>query len=388
VTSSVLAAAFLFNLGQGVLRPAMPLYLQQAFGASYRMVTLIPMVFGAGRWGASLPTGHWLDRLGRRRMMVTGLTLIACCDVGSALASRYGSFLGWRALAGAGWAMFATVATTTMVDTSAARRARRVSALLMSESLGLLVGSAASGWTYQGLGPRTPFGVEATCMLAAALVVWRTAPPSLGQPVPAAAPRWRDLLAVLRTPGVVRMGLANAGLVAVQTGVVVFLLPLYWLNRVGLDPGAVGLLVSVSIFGRLLALALAGGIVDPGQRRRALSIGLVAHAVLLGAVTVVAGAFALGVWSLALGAAAGLVAPLPAAIVGDLVTPAERARAIAWFRTMTDAGQILGPLVLGAMADAADIATPFGAAAALLMAAAWIARRPRRTSSRRSTTRR
>ena len=64
---ALLAAAFLFNLGQGVLRPSLPLYLQQFFDANYRMVTLIPVVFGAGKWVASLPTGYALDRLARRR---------------------------------------------------------------------------------------------------------------------------------------------------------------------------------------------------------------------------------------------------------------------------------------------------------------------------------
>ena len=44
VPVAVLAAAFLFNLGQGVLRPSMPLYLQRTFAANYRMVTLIPVV--------------------------------------------------------------------------------------------------------------------------------------------------------------------------------------------------------------------------------------------------------------------------------------------------------------------------------------------------------
>ena len=71
---SVLAAAFLFNLGQGVLRPSLPLYLQRSFTANYRMVTLIPVVFGAGKWIASLPTGYLLDRLGRP-LMIWGLLL-------------------------------------------------------------------------------------------------------------------------------------------------------------------------------------------------------------------------------------------------------------------------------------------------------------------------
>jgi hypothetical protein len=55
---AVLAGAFLFNLGQGVLRPTMPLYLQHIFAANYQMVTLIPVAFGLGKWMASLPTGY------------------------------------------------------------------------------------------------------------------------------------------------------------------------------------------------------------------------------------------------------------------------------------------------------------------------------------------
>lgn len=113
----ILSAAFLFNLGQGVLRPSLPLYLQHVFTARYGMVTVIPTVFGAGKWVASLPTGHLLDRLGRRPLMICGLLIIAACDVGSMATSEYTVLLSLRALAGAGWAMFATVATTTVLDT-------------------------------------------------------------------------------------------------------------------------------------------------------------------------------------------------------------------------------------------------------------------------------
>ena len=52
------------------------------------MVTVIPTVFGAGKWVASLPTGHLLDRLGRRPLMVWGLLIIAASDVGSMLTSE------------------------------------------------------------------------------------------------------------------------------------------------------------------------------------------------------------------------------------------------------------------------------------------------------------
>jgi MFS family permease len=163
----ILAAAFLFNLGQGVLRPSLPLYLRYAFAANYRMVTLIPVVFGAGKWAANLPTGYLLDRLSRRRLIIAGLLLIAACDVASSAIVDYAMFLVARACAGVGWAMFATVATTAMVS-RAESRGRAISVLLMAESVGLLVGSAIGGSLYIHGGPTSPFFFEAGCMVMAA----------------------------------------------------------------------------------------------------------------------------------------------------------------------------------------------------------------------------
>ncbi len=370
---AVLAGAFLFNLGQGVLRPTLPLYLRTVFAANYRMVTLIPVIFGAGKWMANLPTGYLLDRLGRRRLMAGGLILIALSDVGSAMVSTYGLFLILRAVAGVGWAAFSTVATTTMVDqSSAGRRGRAVSLLLMSETLGLLLGSAAGGWLYQGVSVASPFAFEAACMLAAAVAAARSAllvaPRS---PAPEASCDQGLLRAVLRTPGVLLMGLTNAALIAIQIGVLVFLFPLYLANRGGLAPGTVGLFVSLSVLGRFFALWLGGSVSDRWGRLRLLIPGLLAYAVLLGSVPLLTHPILLGLWSVALGSAAGFVAPLPTALIGDRVPPALQAVAVGWLRTLTDTGQILGPLAMGVLADAVDLSSPFYLGAALLVATGW-----------------
>jgi MFS family permease len=374
VPVAVLVGAFLFNLGQGVLRPTLPLYLQQVFSANYRMVTLIPVVFGAGKWAANLPTGYLLDRLGRRRLMAGGLILIALCDVGSALTSAYGVFLGLRALAGVGWAAFSTVATTTMVDRSAdGRRGRAVSLLLMSETLGLLLGTTAGGWLYQGVDVASPFVFEAVCVLIAAIAMARrdaSAPPTRSAPSLTSHDR-RLLGAVLRTRGVLLMSVTNAVLIAIQTGVLVFLYPLYLVERGRLGPEAVGFLISLSVLGRLLALWLGGSVSDRWGRVRVLVPGLLAYAALLGSLPFMSDPIALGLWSVAIGMAGGVVAGLPTALVGDLVAPAQHGVAVGWLRTMTDAGHILGPAAMGALADATQLSAPFLFAAALLIAVAW-----------------
>lgn len=373
---AVLSAAFLFNLGQGVLRPSLPLYLQRSFTASYRMVTLVPVVFGAGKWMASLPTGYLLDRFGRL-LMVWGLLLIAVIDLASIMTSSYSIFLGFRALGGVGWAMFATVATTAMVGVSVVqRRGRAVSLLLMSETAGLLVGSAVGGWLYQSVGAVSPFIFEAACMLVAAVAVggW-AALPSRRSSVTGGSHDWRQLRTVLRTPGVLAMGVTNAVLIAIQTGVLVFLFPLYLANRVGLGPEAVGFFVSVSVLGRLLALWFGGSSSDRWGRMRVLVPGLLIYGAFLGSLSVLQHPAVLGFWSLAIGAAAGLVAPLPTAIIGDQVQPSLQGVAIGWLRMMTDSGQIVGPLVMGALADGVDLSAPFLVGAALLMVVAWQCRR-------------
>jgi len=374
VPAAVLAAAFLFNLGQGVLRPSMPLYLQRTFSANYRMVTLIPVVFGAGKWIANMPTGYVLDRLARP-LMVGGLVLIAFIDVVSVMTSRFDVFLGLRALGGVGWAMFATVATTATVSLPAPqRRGRAVSLLLMSETAGLLLGSAAGGWLYQGIGVASPFLFEAACMVVAAITVGHWA--SL-----AAAPsrqRSQDrrvLSTVLRIPGVVLMGVTNALLTAIQTGVLVFLFPLYLLTHAGLGPEAVGTVVSLSVLGRLMALWLGGTVSDRRGRMHVLIPGLLIYAALLAGTSRLTQPVVLGVCSFAIGATAGFVAAVPTALTSDRVEPSFQGIAIGWLRTMSDSGQILGPLLMGALADAIDLSAPFLAGAALLAGTAWQCRR-------------
>lgn len=362
----VLAATILFNLGQGALRPSLPLYLRHHFGASYRMVTLIPVVFAGGKWAANLPTGYALGRWGPTPLMAAGLGVIGACDVLSVLAPSYRAFLAARMVAGAGWAMFATVATTTMVRPSGAR-GRAIGWLLMSETFGLLLGSAGGGWLYRAAGPGTPFVFEAACMTTAAAVVCggggRTPPRT--DAAGGIDDKRRALAAVVHAPGIVAVSAASAALAAIQTGVLVFLLPLYLAEQGRMRVDAVGSVIALSIAARLPAVWIGGRLSDRRERTTILAAGLFGFAVVLGLLPFIRQPVPLALCAVAVGAAGGFVAGLPAAIVADRVDPSQHGIAIGWLRTVTDVGMLLGPLVMGSLADAVDLAAPFVCAAVL-----------------------
>ena len=249
----------------------------------------------------------------------------------------------------------------------------------MSETTGLLLGSTAGGWLYQGVSVVSPFMFEATCMLVA-VAAFAIEPTSASTASPRSAATfarldWRLLRAVLRIPGVLLMSLCNAVLIGIQTGVLVFLFPLYLVEQGGLRPEMVGLFVSLSVLGRLLGLWLAGNASDRWGRERVLVPGLLVYATLLGSLPLVAHLVALGLWSLAIGVAAGSVAGLPTVLIGDRVVPPLQGVAIGWLRTMTDTGHVLGPIIMGMLADAMQLTTPFLFAAVLLVGVASRCRR-------------
>jgi MFS family permease len=371
---AVLGAAFLFNLGQGILRPALPLYLHQVFGANYRMVTLIPVVFGAGKWIASVPAGYLLGRMGRTPLMVAGLLVMAAIDLASTIAPAYGVFLGLRGLGGVGWAMFATVALATVVARPGdRRRGRAVGLLLLCETLGLLLGSTAGGVLYATAGIASPFVFEAACMVVAAVAVaWPAAPPPAPRPPERVGRLDRaHLRRVLAAPGVAVMSVTGGTLIAVQTGIMVFLFPLHLAERARLGAETVGYLVSLTVLGRLLALWWGSGLSDRWGRAAVLVPGLVLHGALLAWLGFITRPVALGLWSLLAGAAAGVVAAIPAAFIGDRVPAPLQGIVIGWLRTVTDTGMIVGPLVFGALADALDLGAPFLVAGVLLVGLAW-----------------
>ena len=174
----------------------------------------------------------------------------------------------------------------------------------MSETLGLLFGSTTGGVLYEAVGTASPFVFEAACMVLATVAVAWHAAPSARPSTPRLA--WCDyelLKAVWRVPGVLLMSLTSGALIAIQTGILVFLYPLFLAKQGHLRPESIGYLISLSVLGRLLALRLGGGLSDRWGRAVVIIPGLLAYGALLGSLTCITHPVLLGAWSLMIGGA-------------------------------------------------------------------------------------
>ena len=72
--------ALVFNLGGGVIAPALPLYAR-SLGADYRDLGLIGAAHGIAYAGLTIPLGRASDRFGRRTLLLLSALAMAAATV-------------------------------------------------------------------------------------------------------------------------------------------------------------------------------------------------------------------------------------------------------------------------------------------------------------------
>ncbi len=158
-------------------------------------------------------------------------------------------------------------------------------------------------------------------------------------------------------------------------GARVTLFPLYGGEVVGLEPAQIGDVLSLSALTNLLIVNPGGQLVDRLGRKPIAVLGLI-----LAALSTAAYGFfdtypSLLVVSAIFGLTSGLASISPPTMVGDLAPPGSEGAAVGLYRTAGDLGFIVGPLMMGMMADVGAFAPGFAVSGAFLLAAALLVSR-------------
>ena len=365
----LIGANVVIALGYGVVAPVLP-QLARHFGVSLSAATFIITAFAAMRLCAAPPTGVLVQRLGERRVYVSGLVIVALSTGACAFVHTYWQLLLFRALGGIGSTMFFISALALMIRMSPRDARGKVAGMF---SGGFLVGSVVGpvlGSLTAGLGLSAPFLIYGALLLvSAAFVLVSLRNSSL------AAPADADELTVTVRVALRHRAYRASLLSNFATGWSFFglrfaLVPLYVAEVLGHSPGKAGLALAAFALGNVAVVLPSGRLSDRIGRKPLMVTGLVLSGLAtaaLGLATSLPMFFAIAVVS---GAASGLYGSPQQASVADIIGQARGGTAVATFQMMSDFGSIVGSFGVGLIAQQLSFRWAFGISGVILLLAA------------------
>jgi MFS family permease len=394
----VLAAEGISNFGSMLSRLALPWLAALLLQATPAQMAALLLADVAASAVASLWLGAWVDRSGKRRVMLLA-DAARCVLLGAVAWAAWQRWLGMGALVAA--AALGGVLTAAFELARSAWMAQRVAAadlprrnaqLAATGSLSEAAAFALGGWLYQALGAVLALALDAASYAASAAClrgvpeVPGTAPVAHEPPRPA----WRALcdeaLQGLRAVAAHRALRALAGIEALTalamalagTGYMIFVA-----RDLGLPTGVQGMVFALGGLGSVLGASLAprlGRHIGPG---RAMTLGLALAALGAACVPLAAAPGALAILLLVLQQIVGDGGHTVHLVHGQTlrqtaVPPAMLARTDAGIRTAGHLGTLAGALaggVVGTVFDARSVLWLAAAAmaAAAVVAAVWLA---------------
>lgn len=387
----------LFALGEGAVIPLIPIIAAQ-LGADVATAALVASALVVGQLCGNIPAGWAVARIGERLTMAIAGTLSLVGVVGMVFAPALGVFaasvflIGFCA-AGFGLARHSFMTTRVPLDF----RARALSLLGGTFRLGMFIGP------FVAAGLLAIFGDEhaaiwffGACLIATVLLVLLGPDPEkqlaaapedfvqvtedTGEAVTGAIPT-AERVGVFRTMWrfrrvLSRLGLAAASLSAVRSARQV-VLPL-WGFSIGLDAQTIALIVGISGAIDFALFYASGQVMDRFGRLWAALPAMV----LMGAGFIAlafthdldSAAMWFAMFAAVLGVGNGLSSGILLTLGADVAPRADPAPFLGSWRTLTDAGGALSPLLVSAItaASSLSIATGFVGGVALLGALAFV----------------
>ncbi|MFA7248251.1 MAG: MFS transporter [Dehalococcoidia bacterium] len=387
----ITVSTVLVMMGQGVISPVLPLFAEK-FNAGAAAIGLTLTSFGLARLVLNIPMGLAADRYGRRVLLISGPVIAAVGMIGSGLSGSLPELLAWRFIAGAGSAVYATGAQVFLADVSTpGTRARYLGTNQAALLLGTSVGPAIGGLAAEAWGIEAPFLIVGIASLIAGGYGYlrlpetrhlsaeapRRAPTADGTPAPRRA--WLQLLL---SRDFLLVSIANAAIFLTRTGGRQTIMPLLGASRLGLSAGALGAIFSMMAIINLLLVLPSSFIADRMGRKWS----IVPSGVLVGITMFwIAGAGSYGAFFAAAAVhalATSLAGPAPVAYAVDISPPGLRGLALGMFRSSGDLGFMIGPPVLGLVADRASMGWAMSANGVFMIAASVLFVLARETGGR------
>ncbi len=345
------------QLGFGAMIPTLPLYAQ-SFGVPASAIGLAVGIYGLARFFVALPSGYLADRLGRRPTLAIGGLISAIGNLWCAWATGYPEFILARFVAGAGAGLIVTTGQVVLADITTPEVRGRTIAIYQSVFIFAVgIGPFPGGLLAEYYNLRAPFIAYGLAALMASLVAWfavretRNTSPGSTKGASSKSGLADQLRLLTERRGFFLVSLIALMNAVVRTGGLFSIIPLFANTRLGLSVSAIGFAMMLGTVSGLVAGYPAGWFADRFGRK-----AIIVPSTIISGASMLLFCFAPNyawfiVASLVWGVAISIGGAAPAAYASDSAPPGMNAAAVSTFRMMSDAGYVIGPLLLGLIAD-------------------------------------
>jgi MFS family permease len=360
------------QLGFGLITPILPLYAD-SFGLAPSAIGLVIGIYGAARFLANVPAGRMAEAKGRRPVLIAGALINALAAALMATAQNLPQLLLWRLLGGAGSAIVLVAGQIMVADIATPSNRARLSSVYQGFFLiGVGLGPLPGGILADHFGLRVPFivfaAVAALTAVAAFLFLQETKPAATAAVITPGDPQpSRSVRSIICSWGFILVAFVTFVQFFARTGAMFNVVPLMGTARLGLSTSQIGLALTLINVLNIGTLYHAGVLSDRYGRKPVIWPSTVIAGLSMIAFALSGSYLAFVGSALLWGLASGISGPSPGAYVVDLAPPDRRGRVIGLYRTFSDAGYIVGPILLGWLAGAAGFNAPLLLTAALFI---------------------
>jgi MFS family permease len=355
---AVYVPTLLLAFAEGLLIAVLPLYAA-SFGVGYGLVGLATSATAIGTLLTDVPAGALLGRIGLRPAMIAGSGLVAASTLSLVWSDQFPGLVLLRLLAGVGTALWALSRHAYIAETiPVAQRGKALSTFGGINRIGIFAGPAIGGFLTQFVGVHPTFALSASLAgLAMVMSAILLKPVARSVGGPGAWSRWRLVGQGLRR----NARDLSAAAVALTLGQMIragrfLIIPLWGSQRLGLDAGQVGAIVTAGAMVDVALFLPAGVLMDRFGRKVASvpSFGLMALGV--GLIPLTHDFVTLLLVAMLIGLGNGLGSGAMMTLGADLAPPGATGEFLGIWRLIGDVGAVAGPIVVGAVAAALGLA--------------------------------
>ncbi len=348
------------------LYPVMPLYAAE-LGAPVSQVGLIVASTNYATASLLIPLGILSDKFGRRTFLTTGLVVFTLAPLLYPLATTYQQLFYVRVIHGLSQACFLPSAFALAVDLApASRRGEALGFFTMSLHIGLMTGPVTGGFLLSRLSFEAAFyGCSAISMLGLVFILFRFGSISTGT---------MDTLTEKSSWSWLKQRPAIAGLLAYMfvsfgTFSITTFIPLYG-KGFGIAEAGLGLIITTLFASSAFLRALTGRLSDKIGRKPVIFCGFIICATAAALISQFDSLSQLIPTAICFGIGVALASPAIVALIADSSSAKARGLSMGVSTCLYQAGQAIGPTIMGFIAETSNFETMFlacGASLALVL---------------------